>query len=189
MQNNRAQSMVALASTFALTIGCGSGTTENAGGSGGGGGGHGGSGGMGTTTVADGGGGGDGGSGPGMPGTIEVSADGITGSENLIFLSGVTADVFTSFVCVPIDADPFAHTDKLHPVTGGDPCTLGTDARVFDPGTYTVLFATIMGGQMVPERCIAVEATVDGDITLQAPPFAEWKSPPFDQTEPACLGQ
>lgn len=166
-----------------LAAGCGDSGTSGPGGAGGTGG-HGahGGGGQGGATGGGGQGGATGGGGAqgAMPGTIEVTVSDVADSEGLALLGVTKTAALAAAFCEPVGATPFAHTELFHPHNDMDPCTEEPDAQVFPPGDYNLAVGTIMGGSKTYERCVALAVTVDGDQQVTAPPFAEWKSPPFD---------
>jgi hypothetical protein len=121
-----------------------------------------------------------------QPGTITINASGITGHENdgyLILVAVQPAGDFQTTLgamCFLITADPFTIPDTI--VQGlepqdPNPCSPSGGDKVFDPGDYDVYFQLIQGGQQMPEKTAKVVATVDGDITVSAPAFAEWRGP------------
>ncbi len=70
-------------------------------------------------------------------------------------------------VCAMVGTDPFSFTGAYLPITGEDPCTLGTEPVEFDPGSYQVIVAVLQGGSRSPEQCTQTEVTVDGDVTVE----------------------
>lgn len=157
-----------------IGVGCGDGTSGS-----GGAGGTTSSGGAGGVTSS--GGGGQGGTGGAMPGTIEVTVEGITDqAQGLVVLGLTKSPVLNAAFCEPVGAAPFDHTELFHPHTDMDPCTEDPSAQSFPAGEYNLAVGTIVGGTKEFLHCAALVVTVDGDQKVTAPPFAEWKAPPFD---------
>lgn len=157
-------------------MGCGDGST-----SAGGAGGATSSGGGGTTASGGGGQGGTGGAHTPMPGTIEVTVEGITDAGPGLVVLGLTkTPVLNAAFCEPVGATPFDHTELFHPHADMDPCTEDPAAQELPAGEYNLAVGTIVGGTMEFQKCAALVVTVDGDQQVTAPPFAEWKTPPFE---------
>ncbi len=100
--------------------------------------------------------------------TLDVS--GVTGAEGLVMLAVIGNNVPTqafAAVCDFVDTDPFSFTGQYLPITGDDPCTLGTAPVEFDPGSYEVIVAVLEGGSRSPEQCAQTDVTVDGDVTVE----------------------
>ena len=121
-----------------------------------------------------------------QPGTITVNASGITGHQNdgyLILVAVQPAGDFRTTLgslCALITSDPFTLPDTVvQGLEPGDPnpCETSGGDKIFDPGDYDVYFQLLQGGQQMPEKTAKVVATVDGDITVSAPAFTEWRGP------------
>lgn len=105
------------------------------------------------------------------PGTITVSASGITGKQGKLLITEARIEGRQSAIsCVPIDADPFSVTVVLEAIVGPTPCEDSAPVMV-DGGTHDILSAVIMGGSMTPELCARGQVVVDGDVTLTLPAF------------------
>jgi hypothetical protein len=105
------------------------------------------------------------------PGTITVTASGITGKQGKLLITEARIEGRQSAIsCVPIDADPFSTTVVLEAIVGPTPCE--DSAPIEAPGgTHDILSAVIMGGQMTPEICARGQVMVDGDVSLTLPAF------------------
>lgn len=104
------------------------------------------------------------------PGTVTLDLSGVTDATGLVMLAiiGKTVPVQAfAAVCGLVDTDPFSFTGAYLPITGDDPCTLGTEPVEFDPGSYQVIVAVLQGGSRSPEQCTQTEVTVDGDATVE----------------------
>lgn len=106
----------------------------------------------------------------GEPGTITVTVDGVTGAEGLLLITEARDDDGNQAAvhCLPIDADPFSATVVLEEIVGPTPCEESSPINL-DPGVYTLLTATIVGGETEPETCAEGEVEVDGDVEITMP--------------------
>ncbi len=105
-----------------------------------------------------------------VPGTVTLDVSGVTGATGLVMLAVVRDSMHPqafAAACDIVDTDPFGFTGQLMPITGGDPCTLGTEPVQFDPGTYEVVVAVLEGGSQTPQQCTQTDVTVDGDTTVE----------------------
>lgn len=120
-----------------------------------------------------------------QPGKITVSATGITGHQNDGFLLLISVSpagqpqTTLGTSCTMLTSDPFSLPagsiiQGLEP-QDDNPCQPSGGDKQFDPGDYDVVFAVIKGGEQVPERSAKVTATVDGDITVSAPDYTDWR--------------
>lgn len=138
----------------------------------GGGGGAGGAGG-GTGGGGDGGGGGD----VGIPGTIVLHAQGITGASGQVLLGLEPGEA--SSVCAPVTSDPFEYTGPLLEWVGTDnPCDLTETPHVFSAGTHTLSLGIYTPGQQTADKCatVNVDVTVDAAAMVDAPAFDTWST-------------
>jgi hypothetical protein len=104
------------------------------------------------------------------PGTVTLDVSGITDAPNLVMLAVIGNNMPNqafAAACAIVDADPFSFTGEFFPITGDDPCSLGTDPVEFDPGPYEVIVAVMQGGARSPEQCAQTSVTVDGDVTVE----------------------
>lgn len=114
--------------------------------------------------------------GTGSPGTVTVTASGITGVQGKVLVmfayEGATPSAPpTSGLCVQIATDPFAMSDTIrdHKPGGMNPCDLETAAKTFAPGTYTLAIQVFAGGAQTPEKCARTTVNVDGNQTVASP--------------------
>jgi len=158
--------------TAVLLVACGDDVSDDSGGggatsSGTGGSGTGGSGTGGSGT------GGSGGSTDPQPGTIAVSASGITDANGKIMLvmTGM-GTAGAAAACASITGDPGAVSNEVLKVSLSDnnPCELG-EAKQFDPGFYTLSAGIYVPSEQTPEQCSEAEATVDGPQEVTLPAF------------------
>lgn len=118
-----------------------------------------------------------------VPGAIVVDAAGITGHQNDGFLMIVSVSAVgepqtvLATSCFALTSDPFSAAGPMGQGPDGDRCESSGGENVFEPGEYDVLFAVIQGGQHVPERSAKVTVTIDGDVTVNAPTFVDWRGP------------
>jgi hypothetical protein len=70
-----------------------------------------------------------------------------------------------------ITGDNFASSEVL--LTLDDQREMAADEKVFDPGTYSVVFY-IVAGDAPPEAWAEVRVVVDGDVNATAPAWADW---------------
>jgi len=107
---------------------------------------------------------------PPAPGTVTLDVSGITDAMGLVMLSLIGKDVpgqgFAA-VCDVVDAEPFNSAGAYLPITGDEPCALGTEPVMFDPGHYEIVVAVLPGGSTTPEQCTMTDVTVDGDVVVK----------------------
>ena len=106
----------------------------------------------------------------GAPGTITVTATGVTGSQGKLLITEARADDGrqAAIHCQPITSDPFSATAVLETIVGPTPCEVSSPITL-DAGTYSLLTAVIMGGSMTPDLCARASVTVDGDVAVTMP--------------------
>ena len=107
---------------------------------------------------------------PPAPGTVTLDVSGVTDATGLVMLAVIGNNVpeqMMGAVCDIVSADPFTFIGQYLPLTGGDPCTLGTEPIKFQPGSYEVLVAVMPGGATTPQQCTETNVTVDGDVTVE----------------------
>jgi hypothetical protein len=107
---------------------------------------------------------------PAVAGTVTLDVSEVTDATNLVLLSVIGNAVPTqpvAAVCAIVDSDEFNFTGHFLPITGDDPCTLGSEPVQFEPGSYDVIVAVLPGGSTTPERCTQAKVTVDGHVTLE----------------------
>ena len=107
---------------------------------------------------------------PPAPGTVTLDVSEVTDATGLVMLSLIGKDAPTqgfAAVCDVVGTDPFSTTGVFLPITGDDPCSLGTEPVIFDPGSYEVVVAVLEGGSKTPNQCTQTEVTVDGDVTVK----------------------
>lgn len=117
------------------------------------------------------------------PGTITVTATGITGHQNdgyvLVVMATLPSQPHAALgsFCQGISSDPFALPDTVLQgleAVDTNPCAPSGGDESFAGGDYDVSFSVILGGSMTPERSVTVPAVVDGDIAISAPDYATW---------------
>lgn len=103
------------------------------------------------------------------PGTITVTASGITGAQGKLWLTEARlAGRQAAIACVPIDADPFSATVVLEAIVGPTPCEDSAPIELA-AGTYDILTAVMMGGAPAPDVCARGQVVVDGDAAITMP--------------------
>lgn len=105
-----------------------------------------------------------------LPGTVSLDVSGVTDARGLVMLAvignGVPNQAFAA-ACAIVDAEPFSFSGVYLPITGDDPCSLGTEPVEFAPGAYEVTVAVLPGGARTPEQCTQASVVVDGDVTVE----------------------
>lgn len=107
---------------------------------------------------------------PPVAGTVTLDMSGATDASNRVMVAVIGKNVPTQpfgAACAIVDADPFSFTGEFFPITGGDPCSLGTEPVQLDPGSYDVIVAVMEGGATSPELCAEANVTVNGDVTVE----------------------
>ncbi len=104
------------------------------------------------------------------PGTVTLDVSGVTGASGLVMLAVIGRSVpngMTAAACEMVGSDPFSFTGAYKPITGDDPCTLGSEPVQFEPGSYEVIVAVLQGGARSPEQCVRTDVMVDGDVMVE----------------------
>ncbi len=107
---------------------------------------------------------------PPAPGTITLEVSDVADATGLVLLSLVGTDLPTrpfGAACAIVDTDDFAFAGTYRPISGDDPCTLGSEPVEFQPGSYEVVVAVMPGGSTTPEQCAVATVTVNGDVTVE----------------------
>lgn len=107
---------------------------------------------------------------PPAPGTVTLDLSGVTGASGLVMLALVGHNLPTqpmAATCSVVDGDPFSFSSEYFPITGDEPCALGSVPVEFAPGSYEVIVAVLEGGSTSPEQCSQTGVTVNGDVTVE----------------------
>ncbi len=109
--------------------------------------------------------------GGGAPGTITVTASGLTGAQGKLLITEARAGANQAAIsCIPITADPFSTSAVLEAIVGPTPCEDSAPIAL-TAGTYDLLSVVMIGGAAGPEVCARGSAVVDGDVTVALPAF------------------
>ena len=110
--------------------------------------------------------------GGGAPGTITITASGLTGGQGKLLITEARIGANQAAIsCIPITADPFSTSAVLEAIVGPTPCEDSSPISLA-AGTYDVLSVVMVGGAAGPEVCARGTAVVDGDVTVALPAFA-----------------
>jgi Rrf2 family cysteine metabolism transcriptional repressor len=116
------------------------------------------------------------------PGKITATASGITGQNGSTYLVAVyvadwfpgSTDTVTAGFMTNISSDSFSSTEILHSMNSQ--WTPSAEEKVFDPGTYSVVFFVAAPGSP-PQYFTEIRLKVNGDVTATAPAWANWTHP------------
>jgi len=105
-----------------------------------------------------------------VAGMVTLDLSGVAGANGLVMLSLIGKNLPhqpMAAACGLVDSDSFGFSGEYLPIIGPDPCTLGADPVTFDPGTYDIVVAVMLGGSTSPDQCAETEVAVDGDVTIE----------------------
>ncbi len=116
------------------------------------------------------------------PGKITAIVSGITGQDSKLFAvqaydydwSPGTSDFGIAGYQAAITGDNFSSSVIL--LTLDDQGEITADEKIFDPGTYSVVFI-VATGDGPPEYFVEMRIEVDGDVNAAAPTLADWAHP------------
>ena len=116
------------------------------------------------------------------PGKITATAAGITGQNGSTYMVVVyvsnwqpgSTDTVSAGFMTNISSNSFSSTEILHAMNSH--YTPSADEKVFDPGTYSVVFFVAPPGSP-PQYFTEIRLQVDGDVTATAPAWANWTHP------------
>ena len=116
------------------------------------------------------------------PGTISVSAAGITGQTDkvLVITASNPSDPSAGILGVYCQGgltDPFSLSATLLQTfhTSGNPCEATNVTKTFDGGSYTITFSIVESGSETADKTTSVSVSVDGDGMATAPDFSTWQ--------------
>lgn len=121
----------------------------------------------------------DDGSGPAQPGTITARADGIQNQNGKAYQVDAFDYEWTpgaegaaiARIRTVIPSDGWSSTAVLNTIApSGDPTT---EAKVFGPGVYSVVFFVAPPGGD-PDYYVGLRTTVNGNVTATAPAWGSW---------------
>lgn len=106
----------------------------------------------------------------GKPGTITVTASGVTsGQGKLLITEARAADGRQAAIsCQPLTPGSFSSSAMLETIVGPTPCE-DSSPIVLELGAYDLLTTVIMGGSMTPEQCARATVQVDGNVAVTMP--------------------